>query len=757
MDKNIKEIISRILEIIAEIESYEFYKNNLLYSSDLLFKEYQRGSYTYEEYNLLLQSLLKGKSKKEWIMYYDSYTYSLLKKIDPLLSQIIYSVYSDGPIDGIEPSKIINILKAPAEPEPSARHATSPRAASSPKPSIIEAKAPEEKQDVHETYEFVEVKRPSIVSKIKETLSVNEPEAAKKESDITLTIETIKEENPVKSISLEDKSVFLDTLKKAVVQKKEEDLKVTLNPEEDRALKKLITHVEEINKEEPKLNAMVPSSALGISVKLVLLKIHFINRLLSAKKKQPYTKEELEEEKAIGYYAKPEEVESKIEEKMPPSVPFKRPSSIFDAFYSINKTISDTYHSIKNSFYVKKGTRMPAGYKTPEAEETPVPEEEKSFEMEKSKVAFSLFAPIKAWYRRREEEQKKFMSKETKVPHSMQAEALKKKIIPIFDEEKVSSTLLTEEVEKIKGIMESGKKFKVYQPSYLGSVANTLVKKFTFYLIDKFPGLFKSLYDSLRLANIRVLSNTYVNIMVLSVIISFIASSVIFSIFFAAVNNPIFILLPKAIVMGLILSVVVFIMFYMYPSIKASGRERNINTNLPFAINHVAAVAGSGVPPTKMFKLLVESQEYGEIAVELGKIVEYVDLFGYDLLTAIRSVSLTVPSVTLKEFLEGIVSTIESGSDIKDYLKEKSSEAMLSYELERQKYLETIATYSDVYTGILIAAPLFFVVALSLVGMLGGKLGGIDINIIIVLGAYVVIPVMNIIFLLFIEVTQPEV
>ncbi|MCX6706812.1 MAG: type II secretion system F family protein, partial [Candidatus Woesearchaeota archaeon] len=164
-----------------------------------------------------------------------------------------------------------------------------------------------------------------------------------------------------------------------------------------------------------------------------------------------------------------------------------------------------------------------------------------------------------------------------------------------------------------------------------------------------------------------------------------------------------------------------------------------------------------GVPPTKMFKLLVESEEYGQVAVEIGKIVEYVDLFGYDLLTAIKSVSLTVPSIALKEFLEGIVSTIESGSDIKEYLRNKSSEAMLAYELERQNYLETIATYSDVYTGILIAAPLFFIVALSLIGMLGGRLGGIDINLIIVIGTYGVIPAMNILFLLFIELTQPEV
>jgi len=48
-------------------------------------------------------------------------------------------------------------------------------------------------------------------------------------------------------------------------------------------------------------------------------------------------------------------------------------------------------------------------------------------------------------------------------------------------------------------------------------------------------------------------------------------------------------------------------------------------------------------------------------------------------------------------------------------------------------------------------------VALSLVSMLGGKIAGMDINVLIVFGAYVVIPVMNILFMMFIGLTQPEI
>ncbi|MFO8016907.1 MAG: type II secretion system F family protein [Candidatus Woesearchaeota archaeon] len=368
---------------------------------------------------------------------------------------------------------------------------------------------------------------------------------------------------------------------------------------------------------------------------------------------------------------------------------------------------------------------------------------------------FTLGA-LREAYRRMMEKEKKFVGKKVSVTPSIEMHAMKKEIKGLPEEEEITPRLLKEEVESIKKIMEGRKHFKIYHPSFLGSLANATIRKFAFYLIEKYPSFFKTLYDNLRLANITILSNTYVNIMLLTTIIVAAISSLLFFAFFIFTNNPLMMAVIKTIIMAVLSAGVTFLMFYMYPQMKANSRKTSIDTNLPFAINHISAVAGAGVPPTKMFRLLMESEEYGEIAVEIEKIVEYVELFGYDLLTAIRSVAMTTPSLAMKEFLEGMVSTIESGGDISVYLKEKTSEAMLNYELERQKYAETIATYSDVYTGILIAAPLFFIVALSLVSMLGGTIGGLDVSTVIVVGAYVIIPLLNIAFITLLELTQPN-
>jgi len=60
-------------------------------------------------------------------------------------------------------------------------------------------------------------------------------------------------------------------------------------------------------------------------------------------------------------------------------------------------------------------------------------------------------------------------------------------------------------------------------------------------------------------------------------------------------------------------------------------------------------------------------------------------------------------------------------------------------------------------TGVLIAAPLFFIAAMALINMLGGTLGGLGVGVVMALGAYLAIPVLNIAFMVFLQLTQPEV
>ncbi len=389
---------------------------------------------------------------------------------------------------------------------------------------------------------------------------------------------------------------------------------------------------------------------------------------------------------------------------------------------------------------------------------TAISAQEKPWIKDDKKVAFGGIFSKEFWkYLFTGKEARKEVFGETQVlPSILSYESSEKDKKEVTKSDVLDPYLLEKQIKELKNLI-SKKKPEVYKPSSLGYIANLTVRRISIYFIEKYPEFFKKIYKSVRYANLKILANTYINIVFFLGIIITLVSFPIFTMFFAFQGGS----LPNVILktLGTVIGITGFTFWagFYYPNMKADTRKRSINSNLPFAIDHMSSVIASGVSPATMFKLISHSKEYGEISVEIEKVTNYITFFGYDILTALKAVAITTPSEPFKEFIDGFVSTVETGGDLKDYLKQKSSEALLNYRLERQKYVESLGTYSDIYTGVLIAAPLFFVTALSLVSVLGGTIGGMDVNTIITLGTYLVIPGLNLLFLIFLEINQPEI
>jgi flagellar protein FlaJ len=316
--------------------------------------------------------------------------------------------------------------------------------------------------------------------------------------------------------------------------------------------------------------------------------------------------------------------------------------------------------------------------------------------------------------------------------------------------------------DELENIYKKGKKkateqydFTVYVTSPFGSLSNRFFGKLVQKLIREKNPLCTHLSESVKFSGMTILSNTYVSMTFLvslfgSIILAMVGSTVAT---LMALQAPFIVL--SAILSFIIGGILIFGGMYAYPASEASRKARAIENDLPFAIIHMAAVAGSGAPPLAIFKLLLKSGEYKGLDSEIKKIVNYVNLFGYDLSTALKNVSTRTPSKRFKELLNGLAATIESGGSLKSYLSGVAEDSMTTYKLERKKYVESLSTYSDIYTGILIAAPLLFMVAIAIINMMGGKIGGLAISSIAWGGTLLVIPIVNILFYLFLNITQP--
>ncbi|MEK6856832.1 MAG: type II secretion system F family protein [Nanoarchaeota archaeon] len=318
------------------------------------------------------------------------------------------------------------------------------------------------------------------------------------------------------------------------------------------------------------------------------------------------------------------------------------------------------------------------------------------------------------------------------------------------------------DVKKVKSFAKLFKKGKVaeekanystYSYNLLGKYANLMFDNFSKKLSRDYPEYFEELYKNLRLANIRVFSNTYINLGIIGscsgFVLAFISGFFIFGIgifdFF------------KSLMFALLFFFITAFVFYYYPKVIADSRRREIKNDLPFAIIHMAAVAGSGAKLVDIFGMLLQSGEYKALSGEIKRVMNYVHLFGYNLTTALKSVAETTPSNEFRDILNGMVSSIESGGSIKTFLKNKAEDTLIRYRADRKKYVETLSTYTDIYTAILIAAPLLFVIVLVLISIVGSKLGGLEIGFIEKVGTFIVVPALNIGFIIFMNIVQPDI
>jgi Flp pilus assembly protein TadB len=305
------------------------------------------------------------------------------------------------------------------------------------------------------------------------------------------------------------------------------------------------------------------------------------------------------------------------------------------------------------------------------------------------------------------------------------------------------------------------------KPSAYVTVASKIFSKQAFRLAD--AGFFKQLNENLRKANMSYLLSTYISTMLFSAFLVFAISfflALLFSFFdvsmVAGKAYPVFKLLGfagiglrllKNIFFSFVFAITTFWLFYIYPSTQAASISSRVRSELPFAVIHMSSIAGSGIEPSRIFKILAMSTEYPAISKEIRKIINYVNLYGYDLITSLRAVAKTTSSEKLSELLNGIATNISGGGSLSDYLGKKAEDTLLDYKLERKKYSNIAETSMDIYIGILIAAPLIFMVLLIVMNVTGMGFGMSmqTLSYLIVAG----ISLINIAFLLFLQFRQP--
>jgi archaeal flagellar protein FlaJ len=204
---------------------------------------------------------------------------------------------------------------------------------------------------------------------------------------------------------------------------------------------------------------------------------------------------------------------------------------------------------------------------------------------------------------------------------------------------------------------------------------------------------------------------------------------------------------------GIIFSIVIIFFSFLKPYIDVLQKKESIKNNLALSVLSMSSIAESGAPPEAMFHTADMSTETPFVNKEFNKITHYIDNLGISLLEAIEIVSEKTPSLELKKFLRELKSNIQAGGSISDFMKKKAEHAQFVYHLMLDNMNKKAETFGDIYSAVVIAGPLFLFSTVMLLGMIGGSaIGGLSLSSVLLIGIFGVIPLINIIFLVLLQI-----
>jgi len=175
------------------------------------------------------------------------------------------------------------------------------------------------------------------------------------------------------------------------------------------------------------------------------------------------------------------------------------------------------------------------------------------------------------------------------------------------------------------------------------------------------------------------------------------------------------------------------------PMGRATERARSIDEGLPRTIAFMYALSRGGVAFPEVVRTLGRNRQvYGTAADEVSVAVREMDLFGRDMITAVRRTTHRTPSEAFKTFGENLASVLQSGRSLSDFLHSQYERHQEEAAARQEEILERLATVAEAYVTLLVAAMLFLFTILLVFGLvLADTLPFLRVL------AYVIVPLAN--------------
>lgn len=265
-----------------------------------------------------------------------------------------------------------------------------------------------------------------------------------------------------------------------------------------------------------------------------------------------------------------------------------------------------------------------------------------------------------------------------------------------------------------------------------------------------------SLEPQIRKGGGRLNFHAYVCVIMLTTIIAAVVGLSLGVVLALLVRFPIGVRIGLPFGLAIAAGVAAFGLGALRPRFALGSRRRQLDEELAYVASRMAVLSASGMTPEKVIREIASDDSNELIIQEFRKIVRDMNLLGMDLTQALQEARKRSASDEFSGFLDGIVSTSNSGADIQQYLVKQSKTLMNDKRLKTKQFSETLGIIAEMYTTILVVMPLILIILFAVMGVISGSLGGISINLLIELVVYVMVPIGGIVIMVMADGIMPK-
>lgn len=209
-----------------------------------------------------------------------------------------------------------------------------------------------------------------------------------------------------------------------------------------------------------------------------------------------------------------------------------------------------------------------------------------------------------------------------------------------------------------------------------------------------------------------------------------------------ALSNP----LPYILLFAIIGAAAVAIGFPFYLQNQIENKKRDIDTQIPYALAFMSILASSGATPLDIIRRIAR-EDYGQISNEFRKVLFRVDVLGEDVVTAMNGLVQNTPSDLFRDICIDMTNIIYGGGGLKSYLETKSKELMTIRRQTYKEFVESLGVFGEGYLGGVVMTITLAILGVVITGALGIQLGPFTAKEMFNYLVYLIIPLINIVFL----------